>query len=667
MRYAILKIAGLALACQASFAQTTMSLEGFETPSFAPSGYGYFPSGSSWKFSGPAGSGIQHNGSSWGAASAPDGTQTAFLHTGGARVWRLVNLPVGTYNISFFAARRPFGSQTPTPITVRINNNPVSSAIAPAGTSFAKYVSNNFQVSTAGDQTVEFVSSVTTSPDAATLLDRIEITQVSGGGRTFFISPSGNDAYPGNSAAQPWLTFSKAWSQLQPGDTLVVRDGIYKQDLSPPPLKSGKEMAPITVRAENDGMAFIDGETVRPTLALRGSAYLVFEGLKIGNGLEGSLSMSSSTGKIATGVAAHHNIVRRVGVFGSKLLKGNVKAVSISGGSHHNLLEDMWVWGKGRYSVELYGEGNGGDLLDAPYNTLRRIVIRHDPHYVAEARSPQAGLAVYGANNNIIENVVTLDGIQRPVDTESDRGNFYLTSHSPNTVNNNKLLGNIGLNGNGVGLNMDADLSNGNVFENNVMWNHTSTGVSLSKEAQNNVYDRITSSSTKQDAGSTAFYQGGKGTVLRNSLLMNARSYGVKQGPDNKSMTATYNYFYGNAANDCESCGTLDATNDMTHRDPMVRYIVRQEVGSPLKGTGSGGVDRGATVLYRYRDGALTTEKLWPWPNEERIRQDFCNVESLKDFARTGADASAWCTSGKSLTKYIWEAAGQPMPAVLYP
>ena len=32
---------------------------------------------------------------------------------------------------------------------------------------------------------------------------------------------------------------------------------------------------------------------------------------------------------------------------------------------------------------------------------------------------------------------------------------------------------------------------------------------------------------------------------------------------------------------------------------------------SPMKGAGKDGADIGATVLYRYRDGALTNEALW--------------------------------------------------------
>src|SRR5439155_9614140 len=53
---------------------------GFEVPSLS-SGYQYNPTGSGvgWSFS--SNSGIQGNGSGWGAATADEGTQTAFIQS----------------------------------------------------------------------------------------------------------------------------------------------------------------------------------------------------------------------------------------------------------------------------------------------------------------------------------------------------------------------------------------------------------------------------------------------------------------------------------------------------------------------------------------------------------------------------------------------------------
>ena len=117
----------------------SIALEGFETPALAPNGYQYFPTGAAWTFGGTSGNGIQRNGSAWGAATAPEGRQTAFLEGSGARILKVITLPAGIYNVSFQAARRAYGGDAPNPIQVKINGIPIGTPITPTGTAFAKY------------------------------------------------------------------------------------------------------------------------------------------------------------------------------------------------------------------------------------------------------------------------------------------------------------------------------------------------------------------------------------------------------------------------------------------------------------------------------------------------------------------------------------------------
>jgi hypothetical protein len=42
-------------------------------------------------------------------------------------------------------------------------------------------------------------------------------------------------------------------------------------------------------------------------------------------------------------------------------------------------------------------------------------------------------------------------------------------------------------------------------------------------------------------------------------------------------------------------------------------------VPADLQGRGEEGCDIGAQVLYRYKNGVLSNEPLWPWPMEDRI------------------------------------------------
>jgi len=82
------------------------------------------------------------------------------------------------------------------------------------------------------------------------------------GGRTFYVSPNGNDQNPG-SLEKPWATPGYGSRQLQPGDTLVILGGRYvlreyDADIISPP--SGNADAWITIKGE---------EGNRPTLAGR--------------------------------------------------------------------------------------------------------------------------------------------------------------------------------------------------------------------------------------------------------------------------------------------------------------------------------------------------------------------------------------------------------------
>ena len=47
---------------------------------------------------------------------------------------------------------------------------------------------------------------------------------------TFYISPSGNDTNPG-SLDQPFATIKRGTKSFQPGDTLVLREGTYSEQI----------------------------------------------------------------------------------------------------------------------------------------------------------------------------------------------------------------------------------------------------------------------------------------------------------------------------------------------------------------------------------------------------------------------------------------------------
>jgi hypothetical protein len=119
-------------------------------------------------------------------------------------------------------------------------------------------------------------------------------------------------------------------------------------------------------------------------------------------------------------------------------------------------------------------------------------------------------------------------------------------------------------------------------------------------------------------------------------------------------------------------CYTSNPTADGA--TPSLKYPTRIESGGLLKGSGLGGADIGANILNRYgADGTrhgdtgyntLTSTPLWPWPNEARIKQQMC-AGVTRGFCATGTRLDG--VNPVTLTSYIWEQFGNPIPGGIYP
>ena len=143
----------------------------FETPGLG-NGYQYNPIGSGigWTFSSQ--SGIQGNGSAWGAAAAPDGVQTAFVQ-GTGTIGQTLSLNAGSYTLSFQAAYRSCCvSPYLQPIKVTMDGIQIGSLVSPPNTSFIIF-SIPFSVGTSGAHTLTFTG--TDPTDKTTFIDAVTI------------------------------------------------------------------------------------------------------------------------------------------------------------------------------------------------------------------------------------------------------------------------------------------------------------------------------------------------------------------------------------------------------------------------------------------------------------------------------------------------------------
>jgi hypothetical protein len=84
-----------------------------------------------------------------------------------------------------------------------------------------------------------------------------------GGPRTLYLSPEGRDGNPGTAAAS-WKSLQHAVDRALPGDTIVLRPGIY--DTPATLTHGGVEGAPITLRAERKWQAILDSNRQAETM-----------------------------------------------------------------------------------------------------------------------------------------------------------------------------------------------------------------------------------------------------------------------------------------------------------------------------------------------------------------------------------------------------------------
>jgi hypothetical protein len=98
------------------------------------------------------------------------------------------------------------------------------------------------------------------------------------------VAPTGDDAASGGAAA-PWRTIQKAARSAQPGDTVLVHAGAYRERVNVE--VSGKPGAPVVFRPAGDGPVRLSGEGLdvpsdRPALLfVENQSHLVFEDFEL--------------------------------------------------------------------------------------------------------------------------------------------------------------------------------------------------------------------------------------------------------------------------------------------------------------------------------------------------------------------------------------------------
>ena len=422
------------------------------------------------------------------------------------------------------------------------------------------------------------------------------------------------------------------------GDTLIIADGTYTGTQNNmctdggwdwTGIPDGSSGAYTTIKAANDFGVIIDGGGTLTGLYPNGLSYAVIQGIIFQNG--GSNVYLTN--------CDHVKILKCAGVDAAA---GNVCNFNSADGDYI-LFEDCFSWGRGRYKF-LIGGGS-------TYTILRRCVGRYDYH---DAENPHGVFSFYGGSSTdcYVQNCIAVDGL-----AASGYGTTAL--YAPNGSTRLTFDSCIVLNNGGAGNFFESGATSP-TLKNSVIWYGTSAGTAASQSY---------SEPSNETVINCTLGRFPYGIISAHTSVSNSIFYGMTSDAISWS-TNNYCNLYGNGNNYSSTTGGV---NNVVY-SPLtngLRYLPRIESSSTLKTAGSSGGQIGAQIIYRlgvsgtlYGEtgwNTLTDENLWPFPNEDVIREKM-RVYNLHDVNGT----RGFCADGQTLTKYIWEYLGNTIPPEIY-
>jgi hypothetical protein len=486
-------------------------------------------------------------------------------------------------------------------------------------------------------------------------------------GTVHYVATDGSDSGDG-SVARPWATFAHAFGQMRGGDTLLIKDGVYHEAITSyydEGFPSGSPGGYTLIKAEHDWQVTVYG---RLRVAGQDKSYFQIEGIQFMQATEDLI--------------VHHVKFIRCS-FRGDLCTDNNAVVNIGAGSSYVLFEDCFTYGCGRYKFLIYGDENGR----TENVILRRCVSRHDFHDPTSSWGQQcATFTSYTAHNFVMQNCISIDsGNVDPMKYGFMYGGAWF-ENKENTAQDNtmQIQDSIFFNLAGGAAITDPHANGDRLIENSVVWNSQGgylgdvaggrPNLLLNHMTIDNIWGTFGDESHAWGTGAAADSSYASAAIT-NSLITHCDSFGIAN-----HLTSEHNDYWANAVNFGSSNGVPVPTagaHDVTV-DPVLHYLFRAEAGSPAKSAGSDGKDLGASIMYRrgvsgtlYGDPGwdqLTSEPLWPFPNEDVIKTTMSAWDGKND-ARRG-----FCASGNglyggpvTLTSYLWEALGSPCPTDICP
>lgn len=523
---------------------------------------------------------------------------------------------------------------------------------------------------------------------AAVYLSQYNITAA---GVTRYMATNGRDAGDCARQSSPCKTFAYSFSQLQGGDTLIVGNGSYEEPMRDPP--SGSAGAYTVIKAQTDFGVTVDSSRFAASDAgqqggiIYGRHYITIRGFRfIHYGAPYPISSD------------HIKFIRNSFEYADT--EGNTASFANGPASDYVLWEENIAFGGARYQFLTY---------QSNHTVFRRNIARND-YYSGTWQS--AAYASYDSDNTMHENNIAIDSDRTCC---VGRGMFYGANwnekNEGDSKTNQRFLGNIVLNYHtAFGANNDTKASGSRIMMDNIYWDNDGGYQGGQGPGDPVVYELMSNFTA---GGSATTYKPGTYSsdtglsiyndtpnLVKNSIFANNRAFGISD-----YVRSSHNAFSGNVGGNTghskppfdnltfvPPLGPGDITNinvvyhPVTNPRGPLKYLPRgPEPATPLAIGGDSGGRIGAQVMWKIGvDGTLWGEpgwdtvrspangygkledRLWPFPNESVAKTMMAAYRGpgAQQGPRGFAAAGDGLYGGpRTLTSYVWEYLGAPMPS----
>ena len=352
------------------------------------------------------------------------------------------------------------------------------------------------------------------------------------------------------------------------GDTLIVGDGTYAEQIARPP--NGTANAYTTVKAARDWGVTIDGtgfaDNYQDGIRVNGG-YVVVRGFHV------KMNQAKTTNLGVDLYGCNHVKVQRCSVaYGGT--SDNVAAFGVGPGSDYVLLEENYVYGGARYPFLVY---------QSTHTVVRRNVSRLD-YWNGSLQA--ANFTNYNGDMTVWQNNIAIDSDTKDIGGSGLYGGFFSENKVPDsswsgTATRETFRGNIVLNVQAFysGLS-DYDVSNLHTYSDNIIWDShggyygdyihgDAPMLDATRFTIGKIRGMYSGPNGQGSAGSGFFIGPGTGGtkvagMVTNSIFVNNPFYGLAD-----YATGDYNAFWNNAAGNyggkytTPAAGSHDVTSDI--------------------------------------------------------------------------------------------------------